>query len=61
MASKSGKTKKWKLQVIHALDFPPDSCFLPALPGRGSLHGIHVRLSDPRYMPSLPKSPSLAI
>lgn len=61
MESKSSKTTKWKLQVIHSLDFPPDSCSLPSLPGRGSLYGIHAHLSDPHYMPSLPKSPSQAV
>lgn len=35
LESKSSKTKKWKLQVIHALDFTPNSCSLPSLLGCG--------------------------
>lgn len=45
MKNKSSKTKKWKLQVIHALDFPPNSCSLLSLPGCGSLCGfMHIYL-----------------
>lgn len=36
MESMSSKSKKWKPQVIYALDFPPESCSLPSLLGCGS-------------------------
>lgn len=43
MESKSSKTKKWKRQVIRALDVPHVSCLLPSLrAAEASIGSMHV-------------------